>query len=207
MAGTTPSHRKVARPPFIRTSIPCSALRRRAGAIRTSRRNANSCFPPYPAHEPQDAIGKEGDSLNSSPKFTKLHNVKTPRKNAKSQLALAVAQETSIEKQDCQKRRIWLVDGPFQSPDQGRESAGRREQQSRGSTTTCHRLTSCDVSPRNSARTAFTSHSPRPAKPDSSRSTRGGVPIGRSGFAAGWREPLWVARTDREEIVHRRILI
>ena len=92
-----PSRRSCA-PPFIRTSIPCSALRRRAGAIRTSRRNADSCFPPYPAHGPQDAIGKEGDSLNAPPKATKLHSVKTPRKNAKSQLSLAVARKTSIER-------------------------------------------------------------------------------------------------------------
>ena len=87
-----PSRRSCA-PPFIRTSVPCSALGRRAGAIRTLRRNANSCFPPYPAHGPQDAIGKEGDSLNAPPKATKLHYVKTPRKNAKSQLALGVAQK------------------------------------------------------------------------------------------------------------------
>ena len=111
-----PSRRSSA-PPFIRTSIPCSALRRRAGAIRTLRRNANSCFPPYPAHGPQDAIGKEGDFLNSSPRVTKLHYVKTPRKNAKSQLALAVAQETSIERRMVAKKGEfgwWMV--PFRAP-------------------------------------------------------------------------------------------
>ena len=110
-----PSRRSCA-PPFIRTSIPCSALRRRAGAIRTLRRNANSCFPPYPAHGPRDAIGKEGDSLNASPNFTRVHHVKTPRKNAKSQLALAVAQETSIERRMVAKKGefgCWIV--PFRA--------------------------------------------------------------------------------------------
>ena len=119
-----PSRRSCA-PPFIRTSIPCSALRRRAGAIRTSRRNANSCFPPYPAHGPQDAIGKEGDSLNSSPRFTKLHYVKTPRKNAKSQLALAVAQETSIERRMVAKKGEfgwWMV--PFRAPTKAENRRG-----------------------------------------------------------------------------------
>ena len=108
-----PSRRSCA-PPFIRTLIPCSALRRRAGAIRTPRRNANSCFPPYPAHGPQDAIGKEGDSLNAPPKATKLHYVKTPRKNAKSQLSLAVALKTSIERHMVAKKSDvgpWMV--PF----------------------------------------------------------------------------------------------
>ena len=126
-----PSRRSCA-PPFIRTSIPCSALRRRAGAIRTSRRNANSCFPPYPAHGPQDAIGKEGDSLNSSPKVhqTSLRQ-NTSEKCEKPARPCSCAGIFHRKTHGCQKRRIWLVDGPFQSPDQGRESAGRCDQQSR----------------------------------------------------------------------------
>jgi hypothetical protein len=116
-----PSRRSSA-PPFIRTSIPCSALGRRAGAIRTLRRNANSCFPPYPAHGPQGAIGKKGDSSNAPPRVTKLHCVKASQKMRKASSPLELRRKFDLRLQDSQKRRNWLGDGAFQSPDQGTQA-------------------------------------------------------------------------------------
>ena len=121
------------------------------------------CFPPYPAHGPQDASGKEGNSLNSSPKFTRVHYVKTPRKNAKSQHALGVAQRFPSKDASLPKKAN-LAGGWTLSEPRPRQRIGGR-------------VRPAILSPRKSARTAFTSHSPRPAKPDSSRSSRGGVPI------------------------------
>ena len=119
-----PSRRSCA-PPFIRTSIPCSALGRRAGAIRTSRRNANSCFPPYPAHGPQNAMWKRGRFFKL---VTKSHQtslrLNTSEKCEKPVSPLELRRDFHRKTHRCQKRRIWLVDGPFQSPDQGSESAG-----------------------------------------------------------------------------------